>query len=366
MIRPPVIAAAFGGSTPSRRAVLAGGAALAAGPGPVAAATTPAGAEGGRIVPARFLPVPDTVSPELAKLIAAGIPAGWDAIPADASGWRALAAASVEAVAPLLPGIRSSLGLTVERGAIAGVPVFHIAPAAMPEANRDRLLVHLHGGGYVLFPGEAGAGEGMLLAGHGGFRVVSVDFRMSPDHPFPAPLDDALAVWKALLSDHDPRRMGVFGTSSGGGLTFALMLRLKAEGLPLPAAIAPGSPWVDLTGDGDSGAANAFVDNALVANSGWAGAAARLYAGAHDLRDPLVSPIHGDFAGLPPAILTSGTRDLFLSNTVRAHRRLRDAGVEASLQVFEAQSHAQFLDATIPEMPVAMREIAAFLSARLA
>jgi acetyl esterase/lipase len=136
--------------------------------------------------------------------------------------------------------------------------------------------------------------------------------------------------------------------------------------LPLPAAIAPGTPWVDLTGDGDSIHANAFVDNVIVTSTGWVGAAAKLYAAGHDLRDPLLSPIFGDFNGFPPAILTSGTRDLFLSDTVRAHRKLRNAGVKAILQVFEAQSHTQFLTPFVPETEEALGEIARFFDAHLA
>ena len=353
---------------PTRRQMLTGGVAvaLAASSGAVVGAAPAPDATGGRIVPARPLPVPDTVSPELQARIAPGLPAGWDTIPGDAAAWRKLAAESAAEVAPVLPKLRNSLGLSVEKGVIAGVPVFTITPANLPSANRNRLLMHLHGGGYVLFPGEAGAGEGMLMAGYGGFKVVSVDFRMLPDHPFPAPLDDATAVWRALVAEHDPRTMGVFGTSSGGGLTLALMLRLKAEGLPLPAAIGPGSPWADLTGNGNSAMANALVDNVLVSNTGWVGTAATLYAAGHDIRDPQISPIFGDFRGLPPAILTSGTRDLFLSNTVRSYRKLRQAGVDAALQVFEAQSHAQFLNSFVPETEEAMKEIAGFLAARLA
>jgi acetyl esterase/lipase len=189
---------------------------------------------------------------------------------------------------------------------------------------------------------------------------------MPPDFPFPAALDDAMAVWRALVGSTDPRKMAIFGSSAGGGLTMAMILRAKAEGVPLPGAIAPGTPWVDLTGDGDSIKANAYVDNVLVANAGWVAAAAGLYAGGRDLRDPLISPIFGDFSGFPPAILTSGTRDLFLSNTVRAHRKLRQAGVEAALQVFEGQSHAQFLFPFTPETEEAFSEIARFFDKHLA
>jgi acetyl esterase/lipase len=351
-----------GGAAPTRREVVGGtlaAAALATWP-PVARA-----ADGPREVPARSLPVPTTVSPELQAVIARPLPPGWDQVPADAAAWRALAQASADEVAPVVARIEAELDVRVTPDEIAGVPVFRIAPATTPATNRNRLLMHLHGGGYVLFPGEAGAGEAMLMAAYGGFEVVSVDYRMPPDHPFPAALDDAVAVWKTLLAAHDPGRMAVFGSSAGGGLTLALMLKLKALDLPLPAAIAPGTPWIDLTGESDSLNAHAFVDNALVSTTGWVGAAAPLYAGGHDLADPLVSPIFGDFAGLPPAILTSGTRDLLLSDTVRAHRRLRRAGVEAALQVFEGESHAQFLEPFVPETEEAFREIAGFLGARL-
>ena len=319
-----------------------------------------------RQLPARTLPVPDTVSFALQSRIAAPYPTGWDVVPQSAAEWKQLAARSSAEVMPHLPALRERLGVRVESGKIAGVPVFIVTPNEIAPANRDRLLLHVHGGGYVLYPGEAGAGEAMLMAGFGRFKVISVDYRMPPDFPFPAALDDAMAVWRALVNDNDPRRMAILGSSAGGGLTLAMVLKAQSLGLPLPAAIAPGTPWADLTGNGDSTFANAYVDNVLVANTGWVGAAAALYAGGRDLRDPLISPIFGDFRGFPPAIVTTGTRDLFLSNAVRTHRKLRQAGVDAVLQVFEGQSHAQFLDASTPECAEAFGEISKFLGARLA
>jgi acetyl esterase/lipase len=150
-------------------------------------------------------------------------------------------------------------------------------------------------------------------------------------------------------------------------MTLALMLRAKAEGVPLPAAIAPGTPWSDLTETGDSYKTNEWLDNILVSYNGYLVHAARLYAHGHDLKDPQLSQIYGDFHGLPPAILTSGTRDLFLSNTVRTHRKLREAGVEAQLQVFEGMSHAYYtIDPFTPEAREAFDEIGLFLSAHLA
>jgi len=320
----------------------------------------------GRKIPARIIPAPDTVSTELRARIAAPYPPNWDKVPATEAAWSEMARQSAADVAPFLPDIKEDLKLTVERSEIGGVGIFIITPESIPEANHNRLLLHLHGGGYVLYPGEAGAGEGMLLAGLGGFRVVSVDYRMAPEHPFPAALGDTIAVWKELLKNNDPRRMAVFGSSAGGALTLSLMLRARQEGLALPAAIAPGTPAADLTGAGDTMQTNEFIDNYLVSGSGWAEAATRLYAGHTDLHDALVSPLFGDFTGLPPAILTSGTRDLFLSHTVRVHRKLRQAGIEAVLQVFEGLSHAQYLDHTLPEGCEALGEISAFFDRHLA
>ncbi len=319
-----------------------------------------------RLLPARILPLPDTISEELKAFVGAPLPPDWDKVPDSAEAWRAFARQMVEGFGPIIEDIKQKLRVTVEETTIGGVNVYRITPDDVAEENRNRLAVHLHGGGYVLYPGEFGAGEGMLLAALGKMPVISVDYRMAPDFPFPAALDDAISVWKALTAENDPARMAVFGSSAGGGLTLALMLRARDEGLPLPAAIAPGTPWADLTNDGDSLEANAFVDNVLVAKGGWASAAAPLYAAGADLRNPYISPIFGDFSGLPPAIITTGTRDLFLSQAVRVHRKLRQAGVEASLQVFEAQSHGHYLMPFVPETEEAFREIAAFLDRHLA
>lgn len=368
-------AAAHGGSSPgpgrhglapSRRAVLAFPFALALADQAQAEAPAAPTVPADRVVPARPLPAPETVSAQIRPIVAAPPAPGWDVIPQDAASWIRLRAETAAAVAPHLAAIRKRLGVTVESWRLGGVNVIYCTPTSIPPENRDRVLLHLHGGAYVLYPGEAGAGEGMLMAGYGRFRVVSVDYRMPPEHPFPAALDDAAAVWRELTRMHDPRRMGVFGSSAGGSLVLSLMLKAKAEGLPLPAAIGCGTPWADLAARGDSINANAFVDNMLVSQTGWIGAAAQLYAAGRDLNDPLLSPINGDLSGLPPAILTTGTRDLLLSDTVRVHRKLRKAGVEASLQVFEALSHGQFLLPFIPETEEAFAEITAFLKQKLA
>src|ERR1700755_1591252 len=144
------------------------------------------------------------------------------------------------------------------------------------------------------------------------------------------------------------------------------MLRARQEGLKMPGAIAPGTPMSDLTKTGDSFSTNEKVDNVLVSPNGFCHAAAVVYAHGHDLKDPLLSPVYGDMHGFPPAILTTGTRDLLLSNTVRVHRRLHEAGVDAQLQVFEGESHAQYeFDDQAPETREAFGEITAFFDRHL-
>jgi len=205
------------------------------------------------------------------------------------------------------------------------------------------------------------------MAAIGGYKVLSIDYRMPPDAPFPAALDDVMAAWRAVVATTDPRCVAVEGTSAGGGLTLALALRAKAEGLPLPAAMAPGSPAADLTVSGDSIKTNEWIDNIIVSYGGYASKALQLYANGHDLSDPMLSPLHGDYHGLCPAILTSGTRDLFLSDTVRVHRKLRKAGVPAELHVHEGLSHAQYVfDPSMTVSREVFSEIAHFFDDHLA
>ncbi|MBV8572344.1 MAG: alpha/beta hydrolase [Acidobacteriaceae bacterium] len=221
------------------------------------------------------------------------------------------------------------------------------------------------GGAYVLFGGLAATSEAILIAHYTGAETVSIDYRMPPDAPFPAAVDDSVAVWKDLIKTHNPRSMALFGTSAGGGLTLATVLKLKELGAPLPGALMAGTPWADLTQTGDTEWTNEFIDNVLVKYPGDLGASARLYAGSHDLKEPLLSPVYGELSGFPPTVLISGTRDLFLSDTVRVHQKLLQAGVEAQLLVLEGQSHAQYLDAEVPESQTALKEVAQFLDRHL-
>jgi epsilon-lactone hydrolase len=316
-----------------------------------------------RSAPARPLPNPTTVSPEMQALIGATPAANWNSAPTTVDEWRKL---SAPGAGRNLPALRDRLGVKTEAMTVNGVAAFMVTPQVIPPENRNRLLVHMHGGCYVLQGGEAATSEAIYMAGFGHMKVLSVDYRRPPDAPYPAALDDGMAAWKWALKTGDPKNMAIFGTSAGGALTLSMVLRAKQDGLPLPAAIAPGTPMSDLTGAGDSFATNHMVDNVLVGSDGRCDTMARLYANGHDLKDPMLSPVYGDMNGFPPTILTTGTRDLLLSNTVRVHRKLRQAGVEAELHVYEGQSHAQYMrDVNAPETKEAFEEIARFFDKHL-
>jgi monoterpene epsilon-lactone hydrolase len=313
-----------------------------------------------REVPARTLPVPDTVSPEMQRLVGAPLSATWNAIPKTPEEWNAVSTGRGGAGAATL---RDRLGVKSEPMTVNGVKAYMLTPNVIAPENRTRLLMHVHGGCYVLQGGEAGTTEGIFMAAYGHYKVLSVDYRMPPASFYPAALDDVVSAWKGAIKMADPKNMAIFGLSAGGALTLSAIHRLKQEGLPLPGAIAPGTPMSDLTKAGDSFNTNYMVDNVLV-GIGRCDAMAEFYAHGHDLKDPLLSPIYGDMHGFPPAILTTGTRDLLLSSTVRVHRTLRQAGVVAELQVFEAQSHAQYNRET-PEGKEAFEEIARFFDRHL-
>jgi acetyl esterase/lipase len=319
-----------------------------------------------RNIPAKTVLVPGTVSPEMQAIIAQPLRNGWDTPPTTPEGWTQLVKQLEATGGAGAQPMADRLHVKFEASTIDGVKVYILTPEEIPAQNKNRLLVHVHGGCYVLNPHLASLGEALLVAGFSHIKTIAVDYRMPPEAYFPAALDDAMTVYKSATTMVPPKNIGVFGSSAGGALTLEMMLRAKSAGLPMPGAIAPGTPMSDATQAGDTFQTNALVDNVLVSPAGFCDAATKFYANGHDLADPLLSPIYGDMGGFPPTILTSGTRDLLLSNTVRTNQKLREAGVETRLQVFEGQSHAQFYrDDRIPEVRFAIGEIAAWFDKNL-
>ncbi len=315
----------------------------------------------------REIPSPQMASPALQQKENAESPAVWNSHPKNAEEWKHLVQLAAQQEAMLAKKYIERFHVQVHQASVNGVSTFELIPPTLSDKHHDRILLHIHGGGYVFHPGYAALPEAVLAAGISGYKVISVDYRMPPDFPYPAALDDVMAVYRALLKTYPAEKIGVFGTSTGGGMTLALVLKAKLEKLPLPGAIAPGTPWSDMTKTGDSYFTNEGIDNLLVSYDGWLGQAAELYANGHDLKDPMLSPVYGDVTGFPPTFLTSGTRDLFLSNTVRIHQKLRQAGVKADLMVFEGMSHAMYylMSPDTPETAFHFKELGRFFDENL-
>lgn len=307
-------------------------------------------------VPARNIPIPGSIS-DAAQMVLALPPQFRDGVSypdlEDVEGWRAHVAERDELIGGLVLNQAAAVDATAEERDVDGVAVHVVTPAG---AEDDVIVLDLHGGALIYMGGPACGAMAKLTAASTGFRTWSVDYRMPPDHPYPAGLDDTVSVYRTLVETHPAQQVAVVGGSSGGNLAAALILRVKEEGLPLPGALVLNTPEVDLTESGDTFHTNLGIDSMLASLM----PINELYAGGRDLSEPLLSPLFGDLSGFPPTILTSGTRDLFLSNTVRMHRALRSAGVEAELHVLEAAPHGGFLGMA-PEDAELMAEVRRFV-----
>jgi acetyl esterase/lipase len=292
-------------------------------------------------VPARSIPAPIHLSPEARAQLAQGTLSNppWPALD-DIQGWRDLIAGMNAMGAAGLGMMSRNIAAEVEEIDADGARVFVVTPAGIA-ADDDRVYLDFHGGAMLWGDGESCRAMGKITAAMMGARVWAVDYRTPPDHPYPAPLDDCVAAYRALLRQRAPDRIIIGGASAGGNFAAATILRARDEGLPLPAAAVLMTPEIDLTECGDSFQTLLGIDTALTSSLMPANL---LYANGHDLADPYVSPLFGDFAkGFPPTLLQSGTRDLFLSNTVLMHRALRRAGIEAELHIFDAATHVMFM-----------------------
>jgi acetyl esterase/lipase len=312
-------------------------------------------------VPARSIPVPSHLSPQAQAVLAMGGRAAMRGYPAvdDLDGWRTMIAERDEALLSMLAERVSHMAVDVEEIDLDGAGAYVITPQGTPDDDR-RVFLEVHGGGLIMGGGACCRAMGISAVTRTAVRTYAVDYRMPPEHPYPAPLDDCVAAYRALLRDHRPAEIAVGGGSAGGNLAAALILRARDEGLPLPAAAVLLSPELDLTESGDTFQTNLGVDTVLTDSSMPANL---LYAGGHDLAHPYLSPLFGDVSkGFPPTLLMSGTRDLFLSNTVRMHRALRAAGVPAELHVLEAAPHGGFFG-TAPEDEEIQQEVRRFIHA---
>lgn len=249
---------------------------------------------------------------------------------------------------------------TLERGELSGLASETHAPRGADPAGRT--LLYLHGGGYITCSPRSHRGLLARLCLATGGRCVAVDYRKAPEHPFPAAIDDALRAYRALLAaGQAPERLAVGGDSAGGGLTLALLQRLRAAGEPLPACVVLLSPWVDLEGQGQTIEDNSAYDYLRPrALSG----AVDLYLAGHDRRDPLASAIHADLSGLPPILMQTGSAELFCSENLTLAEHARRDGVELIHEVEEGMVHVYQLFADLePRARRAIERIGEFVRA---
>jgi epsilon-lactone hydrolase len=308
----------------------------------------------------RLVPMPTTISPEaqewLASLAKKKSQAQTLAERRTATdAWRKWGSEEARRLYPV----------NVDETSMAGVRIDIITPLAMPEANRSRVLINLHGGGFVSDSGSLI--EGVPMANLTKIKVVSVYYRLAPENLFPAAADDVVAVYKELLKTYKPPGIGIFGTSAGAVLTCEVAVLLKQLGLPLPAALGAFSVLTDFSRPSDS--------RQIFALDGFSGELQPLdpkrapddpYPGTADRRDPVLSPLFADLKGMPPTLLVTSTRDLLLSDTTLFHRALLGAGNDAQLIVFEALPHAFWYHFQLPETKECLDLMAKFFDQKLA
>lgn len=241
----------------------------------------------------------------------------------------------------------------VETKEVSGVTVYVARPENI-SAERDKYAyLIIHGGAMVY--GEGLFAQAVALSGmrEANCSTYSVDYRVPPHFPYPAALEDTVAVYQALLADYAPENIIISGASGGANIAAAAVLKVRDMGLPMPAAVVLLTPELDLTESGDSFQTNRFIDYVL---QDTLMPLNELYAGGHDMKDPYLSPLFGDFTkGYPPTFLQTGTRDLFLSNAVRMHRALLNADIPAELHVGEALPHAFFTGSAPEDKEMSMR-----------
>jgi acetyl esterase/lipase len=291
----------------------------------------------------RVVPVPETLSPQARKWVGKVVsdketPQTMAEQRRGTDAWQAQAGAQAKALYPA----------NVAAGTIAGVPVRIVTPLEMPEANRNRVMLNVHGGGFHVDSGSLT--ETIPIANLTKTKVIAVLYRLAPEHPFPAAVDDTVAVYKELLKTYPAKNIGLYGTSAGAILTAEVAVRLKQLGLPLPGALGVFSGLGDFSRQGDSSAMYALdglsghLDPPKPGGIDDGG-----YVGMTERNDPVLSPLFADVHGFPPTLFLTSTRDLLLSGTTLLQRHFYEAGVESPMVVFEGLPHAFWNNMSLPE-----------------
>ena len=258
----------------------------------------------------------------------------------------------------MAPTPAAAHAFTVDFG---GLQAERIIPYAAPY---DRYVLYLHGGGFIAGSPAVYRHLAWRIALAVGAQILSPDYRLAPEHPFPAALDDAVAAYEWLLAERvEPYQIGLVGDSAGGGLAFSLLLKLRDAGRPLPGAVVALSPWTDLALTGASLRRHAKADPML--DVAELPRVARCYLNGADPRHPWASPIYGELGGLPPALIQVGSDEILYDDAARLAARLAQAGGVARLEIWPRMPHVWHLFAPmLPEARRAIGNIGSFLRER--
>ncbi|MBO9713874.1 alpha/beta hydrolase [Sphingomonas sp.] len=319
----------------------------------------------------RFV-LPKTVSPQAAAVLKPGLAAQKAMRPqrmAMALDFAALRAMAEKDVDTKVAATAAAYKVTYAPDTVGGVPVLRVTP--QNAATDGRVLVYIHGGGWIGGSPKSAFRLAAIYASATGLPVVSVDYGLAPEHDFRDITGQAVAVYKALIAQgHKPGQIGLYGDSAGGNIILGSTLRMRDEGLPLPAALVALSPAVDLGNDGDTRTTLAYVDPVLD-NQAWLDAVMKAYAGADvgaGMKNPWASPVLGDYSRpFPATLIQGGTREYLMSDFIREYQAIRMGGGEAVLDLYEGMPHVfmGFLSDT-PEGKQAIGTARDFLLKRLA
>lgn len=306
----------------------------------------------------RIVPVPKTISPEAQKSLAR---TESDAAAAESLADRRAKTDTWQAKAG--EAYRQAYPATVTSGTIGDVPVRIITPPVIGNGKNARVLINVHGGGFNSDSGSLT--ETIPIANLTQTKVIAVLYRLAPEHPFPASVEDTVAVYKELLKTYKPQNIALYGTSAGAILTAETAVKLKQLGLPLPGAMGIFSGMGDFSLAGDSQAMYSLRGLSGYLPPPVDGVHDPEYVGTTNPKDPVLSPLYADLRGMPPTLFVTSGRDLLLSGTTILHRAFLRAGADARLVVFEGLPHAFWNDVDLPESREADEIMAHFFDAHL-
>ena len=266
---------------------------------------------------------------------------------------------------PLPSGCHVVDDLIRRPGRPANVGMIEAQWVSMGRPDRRRVILYFHGGAYIAGSYRTHRHLGATLAGAAGVRAVLPNYRLAPDNPFPAAVEDALSSYKHLLAaGYEAPEIAIAGDSAGGGLSFALLLRLSQENLPKPACVVGFSPWVDMTGESKTLTSHAKRDVMLPANR--LKDAVAFVLNGHDPTDPLASPLFGDWDSPPPTMIFASKHEILLNDSVHLAERLRAAGGDVTLELWRHTPHAwPIFVGRLPEAQQTVQRAGAFIARHL-